>query len=61
MDEETQSKMFEPFFTTKFTGRGLGYTEQDATSRFGGKGLAGHLKKPFRARELYDGLRKVLD
>ncbi len=37
-----------------------GYNEQDATSRFVGKGLAGFLQKPYRAQDLIDQIREVL-
>ncbi|MCP4677562.1 MAG: response regulator [Deltaproteobacteria bacterium] len=35
-----------------------GYDEQEATSRFAGKGLAGFLKKPYKVKKL---LEKILD
>jgi hypothetical protein len=38
-----------------------GYNEQDATNRFAGKGLAGFLQKPFRAEELRQKLRTILE
>jgi two-component system cell cycle sensor histidine kinase/response regulator CckA len=31
-----------------------GYNQHDASSRFGGRGLAGFLQKPYRARDLLD-------
>jgi signal transduction histidine kinase len=37
-----------------------GYNEQDAISRFAGKGLAGFVKKPYLARELIGRVREVL-
>jgi two-component system, cell cycle sensor histidine kinase and response regulator CckA len=37
-----------------------GYSEEDATSRFSGKGLAGFLQKPFRADDLREKVRKML-
>ncbi len=37
-----------------------GYNEQDATSRFAGKGLAGFLRKPWTAEGLRDAVRGVL-
>ncbi|MEI7732633.1 MAG: response regulator [Verrucomicrobiota bacterium] len=37
-----------------------GFNEQDAISRFVGKGLAGFVQKPFRLSELRDTLRRVL-
>jgi len=37
-----------------------GYSEQDATSHFAGKGLAGFLKKPYSPQELHDTLQTVL-
>jgi CheY-like chemotaxis protein len=37
-----------------------GYTEQDATERFVGKGLGGFLQKPFQLRTLAAKLREVL-
>jgi PAS domain S-box-containing protein len=37
-----------------------GYNEQDATTRFAGKGLAGFLQKPFRFETLLTVLRKAL-
>ncbi len=37
-----------------------GYNEQDATSAFVGKGLAGFLQKPWRARALLEKLEEVL-
>ncbi|MDB6023895.1 MAG: sensor histidine kinase response regulator, partial [Verrucomicrobiales bacterium] len=38
-----------------------GYSEQDATTRFIGKGLSGFLQKPFRIEELREKLRHALD
>ncbi len=38
-----------------------GYSEQEATSVFAGKGLAGFLEKPFTTASLLDRLRAVLD
>jgi len=38
-----------------------GYNEQDATSRFAGKGLAGFLQKPWTATGLLDALRAAID
>ncbi|MGK2964986.1 MAG: PAS domain S-box protein, partial [Tepidiformaceae bacterium] len=38
-----------------------GYSEQDATNRFVGEGLAGFLQKPFRHQDLIDTLREVLE
>ena len=37
-----------------------GYNEQEATSRFAGKGLAGFLHKPFSPRELGELLRQLI-
>jgi two-component system, cell cycle sensor histidine kinase and response regulator CckA len=37
-----------------------GYSEEDATSRFAGKGLAGFLQKPFRTDELREKMREIL-
>jgi len=37
-----------------------GYNEQEATSRFTGKGLAGFLQKPYRAQELIECVRETL-
>jgi CheY-like chemotaxis protein len=37
-----------------------GYNEQDATSHFAGKGLAGFLAKPFSPGDLRDRLRQVI-
>ena len=34
-----------------------GYNEQDATSRFAGRGLAGFLQKPYTAMQLIDRMR----
>ncbi len=36
-----------------------GYSEQEATSQFAGKGLAGFLEKPFRAEALFECVRLV--
>ena len=38
-----------------------GYNEQDATSSFVGKGLAGFLQKPWRARALLEKLEEVVE
>ncbi|MFN7140694.1 MAG: response regulator, partial [Limisphaerales bacterium] len=38
-----------------------GYSEQEATTRFAGKGLAGFLQKPFKADELRRKIRSVLN
>jgi len=38
-----------------------GYNEQEATSRFTGKGLAGFLQKPYEFTKLKDALHSVLD
>jgi len=38
-----------------------GYNEQDATTRFTGKGLAGFLQKPFRTAALRDKVRGVVE
>ena len=38
-----------------------GYSEQEATSVFAGKGLAGFLEKPFTTASLLERLRSVLD
>ncbi|MCG3172715.1 MAG: Sensor histidine kinase RcsC [Myxococcota bacterium] len=37
-----------------------GYNEQDATSRFAGKGLAGFLQKPYQLHQLEERIRQVL-
>jgi PAS domain S-box-containing protein len=37
-----------------------GYNEQDTTSRFAGKGLAGFIQKPYGAEQLVDAVRQVL-
>jgi CheY-like chemotaxis protein len=37
-----------------------GYTEQDATSRLIGSGLAAFLQKPYRLKDLEEILKKVL-
>jgi len=37
-----------------------GYNEQDITSHFAGKGLAGFLQKPYRAQSLLDAVARVL-
>jgi PAS domain S-box-containing protein len=37
-----------------------GYNEQDATSRFVGKGLAGFVHKPYRVGELWEAIRAAL-
>ena len=36
-----------------------GYNEQDATSRFAGRGLAGFLQKPYTAQELAERVRAL--
>ncbi len=38
-----------------------GYDEQDATSKFAGKGLAGFIQKPYGARDLAEKVREILD
>jgi|GEM_PF-536774 len=38
-----------------------GYNEQEATHRFSGKGLAGFIQKPYRASELLERIRIVLE
>ena len=37
-----------------------GYNEQDATSRFAGKGLAGFIQKPYRPTDLVNAVRTLL-
>jgi two-component system cell cycle sensor histidine kinase/response regulator CckA len=37
-----------------------GYSEQEATERFTGKGLAGFIQKPYRLEDLDDKLRDIL-
>jgi two-component system cell cycle sensor histidine kinase/response regulator CckA len=37
-----------------------GYNEQDTTSRFAGKGLAGFIQKPYGAEQLVEAVRNVL-
>ena len=37
-----------------------GYTDQDMTVQFAGKGLAGFLAKPFTVDDLHSNLREVL-
>ena len=37
-----------------------GYSEQEATSRFAGKGLAGFLEKPFKPQDLIERIRDML-
>jgi PAS domain S-box-containing protein len=37
-----------------------GYNEQEATSRFAGKGLAGFIQKPYRPGDLIEKLREIL-
>ncbi len=37
-----------------------GYNEQDTTSRFAGKGLAGFIQKPYGAEQLVEAVRSVL-
>jgi len=36
-----------------------GYNEQEATSRFVGKGLAGFLQKPYTPQELVDKIKSI--
>jgi CheY-like chemotaxis protein len=38
-----------------------GFSEQEATLQFAGKGLAGFLQKPYRAAQLIEAVRVVLD
>jgi two-component system cell cycle sensor histidine kinase/response regulator CckA len=38
-----------------------GYNEQDVTSRFAGKGLAGFIQKPFQMGQLMSAVRKVIE
>jgi PAS domain S-box-containing protein len=38
-----------------------GFSEQEATMQFAGKGLAGFLQKPYRAAQLLETVRAVLD
>ena len=38
-----------------------GFTEEDASARFAGKGLAGFVQKPFVGGELIDRIREVLE
>ena len=38
-----------------------GYREQNATERFSGKGLAGFIQKPYRASDLIDKIREILE
>jgi PAS domain S-box-containing protein len=38
-----------------------GYSEQEATERFEGRGLAGFLQKPYRPSRLIDAMRSVLE
>jgi DNA-binding response OmpR family regulator len=38
-----------------------GYSEQEVTQRFAGKGLAGFIQKPYNVEELAQELRAVLD
>ena len=38
-----------------------GYSEQDATDRFSGKGLAGFLQKPFTPAKLISKLRAIIE
>jgi CheY-like chemotaxis protein len=38
-----------------------GYNEQDATSRFAGKGLASFIQKPYRSAALLGRIQKVLE
>jgi two-component system cell cycle sensor histidine kinase/response regulator CckA len=37
-----------------------GYTEQEASTHFGGQGTAGFIQKPFRLDELKEAIRRVL-
>ncbi len=37
-----------------------GYTEQDVTARFAGKGLAGFIQKPYTLQDLSDRLKACL-
>ncbi len=37
-----------------------GYSEQEPTEQFGGKGLAGFLQKPYQVASLKEKLRKAL-
>jgi CheY-like chemotaxis protein len=38
-----------------------GYNEQDTTSRFAGKGLAGFIQKPYGAEQLVEAVKSVLN
>jgi DNA-binding response OmpR family regulator len=38
-----------------------GYSAQEATSHFAGKGLAGFVEKPFTPQELLERVRAVLE
>lgn len=38
-----------------------GYSEQDATERFAGKGLAGFIQKPFKSEELREKMRNLFE
>jgi two-component system cell cycle sensor histidine kinase/response regulator CckA len=38
-----------------------GYSEQEAMSRFAGKGLAGFVEKPFRGSDLVAKLQRALE
>jgi CheY-like chemotaxis protein len=37
-----------------------GYTEQEASTHFGGQGTSGFIQKPFRLEELKEAVRRVL-
>jgi CheY-like chemotaxis protein len=37
-----------------------GYSEQEATLKFVGKGLAGFVQKPFRTHDLLDALHRIV-
>jgi CheY-like chemotaxis protein len=37
-----------------------GYTEQEASTQFGGQGTSGFIQKPFRLDELKEAVRRVL-
>ena len=38
-----------------------GYTEQEASTQFGGQGTSGFIQKPFRLDELKEAIRRVLN
>jgi len=38
-----------------------GYSKQDATNRFAGKGLAGFIQKPYRSAKLLAKVREALE